>query len=87
MEYNFNKEEYELQEGDFVGFIVGSVDDYESKQNDLVVEDGKRYAGRVVNGEIKPDVIIFNGEFFIPHPEGVDLINILDVKVIPPEDL
>ena len=87
MEYNFNKEEYEVQDGDFIGFIVSSIEDYDSKQNDLIIDDGKRYAGRIVEGEIRPDVILSNGEFFIPHPEGVDLINILDIDLKSPENM
>jgi len=65
----------------FKGWIVNSVLEYESKQQELIEKYNivGRYSGRMVDGATIPDVVLKSGKYFIPDKNGVDVIQRLDI--------
>jgi len=65
------------------GWIVDSVSEYEAKQQQLSDRYNikGRYAGRVVNGQTIPDVVLKSGKYFIPGKKGLYEINKVDIFV------
>ena len=69
------------------GWILPTVEAYEEKQTELGLAykiNSPRYAGRVINGVVVPDVELIAGGYFMKDIKGlgVDNINLADIKKI-----
>jgi|GEM_PF-4520051 len=66
----------------FKGYTESTIKAYESRQSQIATEMGitGRYAGRIVNDQVRPDIILNDGRYFIPHNDGPDTIQTQDIK-------
>tara|TARA_R110000803_G_scaffold176206_1_gene238692 strand:+ start:232 stop:480 length:249 start_codon:yes stop_codon:yes gene_type:complete len=67
------------------GWVLPTLEAYEAKQLELGLAyniNSLRYAGRIIEGIITPDIELMSGGFFIKDIEGLGLdnINLEDIK-------
>ena len=67
------------------GWILPTVQAYEAKQTELGLDyniNSPRYAGRVINGVVVPDVELIAGGYFMRDIKGLgpDNITLADIK-------
>tara|TARA_R110001632_G_scaffold128920_1_gene243001 strand:+ start:652 stop:894 length:243 start_codon:yes stop_codon:yes gene_type:complete len=67
------------------GWIIPTLEAYETKQTELGLAyniNSSRYAGRLINGVVIPDIELIAGGYFIPDIKGLgpDNIRMADIK-------
>tara|TARA_R110000772_G_scaffold268686_2_gene397466 strand:- start:11746 stop:11970 length:225 start_codon:yes stop_codon:yes gene_type:complete len=66
------------------GWVFNTIEQYELKQQEQsdLINEGIRYAGRVIDGITTPDVTLSNGMYFLPslNREGDVEIEYTDIE-------
>ena len=68
------------------GWITPTLEDYEAKQRELGLAyniSSNRYAGRLINGVVVPDIELLSGGYFMEDIKGLgaNYIMLSDIKL------